>query len=142
MEKGLDKIGTVVPVVVFLVHETLGDVPHEMAERNVGNLPGQPSCYRLGLVAVKAHPLVDLGTDMVDGLLVGNTGHDEVDVLHDHADPFRLFLLLSVLIAGTILFVQFRGNGNLYRFYIRGCFPVVGIGVGAAGSFASCSCSS
>ena len=68
----------------------------ELADRR--NIPGQPSCYRLGLVAVKAHPLVDLGTDMVDGLLVCNTGHDEVDVLHDHADPFRLFLLLSVLV--------------------------------------------
>lgn len=141
MEKGLDKIGTVVPVVVFLVHETLGDVPHEMAERNVGNLPGQPSCYRLGLVAVKAHPLVDLGTDMVDGLLVGNTGHDEVDVLHDHADPFRLFLLLSVLIAGTILSCS-SGQWQSLPVYIRVASLFVGIGVGAAGSFASCSCSS
>lgn len=142
MEKGLDKIGTVVPVVVFLVHETLGDVPHEMAERNVGNLPGQPSCYRLGLVAVKAHPLVDLGTDMVDGLLVGNTGHDEVDVLHDHADPFRLFLLLSVLIAGTILSCS-SGAMAISTGFISGVASLfVGIGVGAAGSFASCSCSS
>ena len=34
-KKGTDEAGTVVPRIVFLVHETLGDIPHEMAERNV-----------------------------------------------------------------------------------------------------------
>ena len=59
---------------------------------------------------------------MVHGPLVCNAGHDEMDVFHDHADTLLLFLLLLVLIAGTVLLVKLRGNGNLYRFYFRGRF--------------------
>ena len=33
--KGFDELGTVIPIVVFLVHETLGDIPHEMAGGNL-----------------------------------------------------------------------------------------------------------
>ena len=71
---------------------------------------------------MKAYPVVDLATDMVHGPLVCNAGHDEMDVFHDHADTLLLFLLLLVLIAGTVLLVKLRGNGNLYRFYFRGRF--------------------
>ncbi len=34
-EEFFDEVGTVIPIIIFLVHETLGDIPHEMAERNV-----------------------------------------------------------------------------------------------------------
>ena len=71
---------------------------------------------------MKPHPVVDLATDVVHGLLVGNTGHDEMDVFHDHSDALLIFPLLPVLVIGTVLLVKLRGNGNLYRFYIRGHF--------------------
>ena len=69
---------------------------------------------------MKAYPVVDLATDMVHGPLVCNAGHDEMDVFHDHADTLLLFLLLLVLIAGTVLLVKLRGNGNLYCYDLGG----------------------
>ena len=65
--------------------------------------------YRLGLVTVEPHPVVDLGTDVVHGLLVSNTGHDEMDVFHDHSDALLIFPLLPVLVIGTVLLVKLRG---------------------------------
>ena len=102
-EKGFDETGTVVPVVVFLIHETLGDIPHEMPERNVVDVFSKWVRYGLGSICMKIHPLIHLSTDMVYGFLVGNAGQVEVTILHDHADAFFLFPLFSVCIIGTVL---------------------------------------
>ena len=130
-EKGFDETGTVVPIIIFLVHETLGDIPHEMAEWDIGNLFRQPSCYRLRLVSVKVHPTVHLFADMVHSLFVSDTGHVEMNILHDHADTLFLFLLFPVLIVGTVLLVKFRSDfigGSV----LLGASPFVGIGFSAA----------
>ncbi len=74
-----------------------------------------------GLITVEPHPVVDLSTDVVHGLLVGNARHDEMDVFHDHADALFLFPLLSACVIGTVLFVKIRGDSKLYRLCLDKC---------------------
>lgn len=95
--KGFDELGTVIPIVVSLVQETLRDIPYEVTEWNVVDVFGKRSLYGLRGISVKIHPFVHLSTDVVHGFLVGNARQVIMAILHDHADA--LFLSRCSLLA-------------------------------------------
>ena len=54
---------------------------------------------------------------MVHGLFIGDTGHVEMDILHDHADAFFFLTLFPVLVAGTDFCMTLRVD---MQFYVAG----------------------
>ena len=52
-KKGFDELGTVIPIVVSLVQETLRDIPYEVTEWNVVDVFGKRSLYGLRVISVK-----------------------------------------------------------------------------------------
>lgn len=124
--KGFDELGTVIPIVVSLVQETLRDIPYEVTEWNVVDVFGKRSLYGLRGISVKIHPFVHLSTDVVHGFLVGNARQVIMAILHDHADALFLFPLLSACVIGTVLFVKIRGDSKLYRLCLDKCLFFVG----------------
>ena len=69
-----------------------------MTERNIGDVLCQPPFYRLRLVVVLVHPVAHLIADMVHCLLVCDTRHVEMYILHYHADASFIFLVLLIFI--------------------------------------------
>ena len=97
--KCFDETGTCCPHYnISCIMKRSVDVPHEMAERDIGNLFRQPSCLdRLRLVSVKVY--IQLFTSLQIWFTVSSSairGMYEMNILHDHADALFLFLFLPV----------------------------------------------
>ena len=114
-EQGLYEYGLIIATVKFGIHETSSNVPHQMTEWYTRNLLGKSSLDWFRFIVGIIHPIMHLGTDIVDGLLICYTGHYVMNVLHYHTDTLLHFLFLHFLIRSLSLLMMLRGDVDFNR---------------------------